>query len=108
MIKGKGLGDKAIRARRPFALVFLKCRFRACFNKFPLMRLVNSVRFTERIIVSWSSLIQDVVSLQNRAGKLGVGRAELPRYKRIPPIKGEESLSVMVYNASSKRGGART
>ena len=59
-------------------------------------------------IVSWSSLIQDVVALRLRAGKLGVGRAELPRCKIIAPIKGEESLSVRVYNASCKRGGART
>ena len=43
-----------------------------------------------------------------RAGRLGVGRAELQRCKIIPPIKGEESLSVRVYKASCKRGGART
>ena len=59
-------------------------------------------------IVSWSSLIQDVVALRLRAGKLGVGRAELQRCKIIPPIEGEESLSVRVYKASCKRGGART
>ena len=53
-------------------------------------------------------MVQDVVALRHRAGKLGVGRAELPRCKITPPIKGEESLSVRVYNASSKRGGART
>ena len=58
--------------------------------------------------VSWSPLFQDVVALRHRAGKLGVGRAELQRFKIIPPIEGEESLSVRVYNASSKRGVART
>ena len=66
------------------------------------------MRVKEKVSVSWSALVLDVVSLQNRAGKLGVGRAELPRCKITPPIKGEESLSVMVYNASRKRGGART
>ena len=59
-------------------------------------------------IVSWSSLIQDVVALRLRAGKLGVGRAESQRCKITPPIEGEESLSVRVYKASCKRGGART
>ena len=53
-------------------------------------------------------MVQDVVALRHRAGKLGVGRAELPRCKITPPMEGKESLSVMVYNASSKRGGART
>ena len=66
------------------------------------------MRVKERIIVSWSPLVQDVEALRHRAGKLGVGRAELPRCKIIPPIEEEESLSVSVYKASSKRGGART